>query len=349
MKRVFPWLVFAAVGGAAAGSTFACGSDDDGGGGRAGTGGAAGGLLEGGGASGGSGGSGGTGGTPSNPLGAACETNADCGADLTCVTSIGGQNIPGGLCTVTCGADSADPDAECTALRTGAFCIGVGPAGAEEPWCVEPCTEGQSTACHGRQNAACFGLVSTDTQEPVGNACIPLCSNDGQCAPMVCDGESGFCSDVADPGTLPIGSSCDANSLVDQCANGFCAEFDDAGNAFCTAYCRGAVSCGWAGPTSNTSPAALCALTAAATPGVADLGFCAATCRCNSECAQSLFICEADPSLSTFGLAGICFRSSADAGGGGVVTCPGAGGAGGAGGASGGTGGDAGDTDAATD
>ena len=303
---------FVPDGGDAAGSGATGGTRATGGSGGFATGGS-GGLATTGGsgglATGGSGGSG-TGGSPpgGSPLGGACTESSQCPAGLTCVTNIGGQTLPGGLCTTTCGSDAADPDAECAELRVGALCIALGPEGAEEPWCVEPCVEGQSTACHGRQNAACFRLVNTATQEPVANACIPLCSNDAHCAPLVCNGESGLCAPTRDPGTLPIGSPCDVNALTDQCANGFCAEYDDAGNAFCTAYCRGASSCGWTGPTSGTTPQALCALTAAVSPGPVDVGFCAQTCGTSTPCLQSLFVCSPDATLASFGLDGICFR-----------------------------------------
>jgi hypothetical protein len=280
-----------AVGGSGTGGRASGGT-----GGRIGTGGSA-----------GTGGSGGTGGTSTGPatLGGACADNADCAADLICVTSIGGQTVPGGLCTASCGLNPADIDAECTAIRAGSLCLQMGPPGGEAAYCTEPCTEGVSTACQGRQNAACIGLVNTATQEPVGNACLPVCSNDAQCAPLVCNGDTGFCAQDHGPGTLPIGSPCSVSALTDECANGFCSEYV-AGSGFCTAYCRPSVaaSCGWSG---SGTPAAFCGLTAADVPGPADIGFCAQTCNTVTDCAISGFTCVPDTRLTPLGRAGVCF------------------------------------------
>jgi hypothetical protein len=198
------------------------------------------------------------------------------------------------------------------------MCVGIGPLGLEQPWCMQGCTLGLDSGCLAREDAACSSLYDS-VGSVVGSACIPMCTNDAQCpSGSVCNGESSLCSTLADPGTLPYGSPCDYTA-VDACADGLCVP-DDNGLGFCSAACRSGTvpQCGWSG---GTSMPAMCGLFFGAAGGLADLGFCLQACNCNADCTarNPAFICNPDSTLAAYGKAGVCYL---DFGLGGIPTCP---------------------------
>ena len=168
MKRVLPWIGLGLLAAAVGGTTFGCSSTN----GSNGSGGTGGGLVEagagtGGGGTGATGGSGATGGDPaelagtgntSSKLGAKCITDAECGADLTCVPSSandftqssisGGPSL--GYCTKVC-----TQPADCTAIASNAQCVGMG----AKAYCLAGCDPTGTNECQGRYDEMCLGLV----------------------------------------------------------------------------------------------------------------------------------------------------------------------------------------------
>ena len=152
--------------------------------------------------------------------------------------------------------------------------------------------------------------------------------DDAQCTDAThsfCSGESNWCTTAADPGTLPLGSHCDPNAAVDECADGTCFLYDDAGNGFCSSACRiGTVpQCGWDGQSTDAS--GLCLLVVDSNASNADVGFCAQLCNCDADCLYPGFICNPVSALGQLGKAGYCFKFASDGGTAdvGIPTCPG--------------------------
>jgi hypothetical protein len=342
MRKLFPWVAAGALLSVVGGSTFGCGDD------ATGPSGAGGGVV----GTGGKGGSGGTGGgtdatiSKSN-LGRACTSDTQCGEGLTCVTEVGGSVLPGGLCTKPCAGvqDALSSDAYCAEEAPGAICVGLA-SGDANAYCLQGCTVGTDTSCFGREDAACEELTDGS------HACIPICNADAFCTTSThpnCSGETTWCETAPDPGTLPLGSHCDPNAAIDECAEGTCFLYDDAGNGFCSSPCRiGTVpQCGWDG-TSPTAADALCLLLLDSQASNADLGYCSQLCNCDADCRYPGFVCNPLTALSQFGKAGYCFLFTGADGGTepGIPTCPGSGGTGGTGG-TGGAGGASGQSGAA--
>lgn len=295
--------------------------------GSGGTGGGTGGSVS-------SGGSSGSGGTPpaTAAIGAACESDTDCGDGLLCLTAtsgtFGGESPAHGMCTASCTVD-----ADCGG---NAYCVPFDEAGTVS-YCIEACETGTAgePKCHERPGVACTLLGTVDT----GNACTTIddcgtgelcdleagtcgtivpgclstCAGDFECeSGHSCNFRTGFCAEGAASGE-PIGAACDPTAATDPC-NGFCLQSDDDETVgVCAAFCTLSdtfVGCGWDG---TGSAEAGCIFGTVLSPpgdfGRGDLGLCAALCDCNEDCAVEGEFCMGDlgQNVTTiFGRAGYC-------------------------------------------
>lgn len=247
-------------------------------------------------------------------LGGPCEMDSDCGGSLICLTAMGTDWVGGGpssgYCTLPCASDAT----VCSAFPGAACVTGLT---ADEAYCFEGCTKGESTSatkCHSRADVACLQVSSTST------ACLPTCGSDGECpVGRYCDLFLGVCVDQ-EPAGDPLGMPCDPNAAVDPCA-GFCVDFGN-GYAVCSGLCTvglGIPSCGF---DADTPGSPICLPLLGETDSVGDGGLCLQQCDCNDECLSSLAVCESwdDTELqATLGAQGLCSPPSGDGGAAGLV------------------------------
>jgi hypothetical protein len=283
----------------------------------------------------------GSGGGPpgSGRLGAACGSNVDCGAGLTCLlatsTALGGEGPAHGLCTTSCAGDAAS----CSRFGNDAVCLDFGTETSPAPYCVQGCTFGPLGAtlnpnkCHGRTEIACgplFGATgaacTADANCAAGQlcgngqcfavipACLPQCNADSDCGTgRYCNPQTGLCRATPQPG-LPLGDECTQPPAggIDSCRGDCTGIVTSAGSTAtvytCTESCTiGALpNCNWAGPASNTPAPGLCLFSSTILsqhggPGSGDLGSCAQLCNCNADCQHASFVCVSldDAALST--------------------------------------------------
>lgn len=293
------WLLAIALGGV----PIACGSDSAGGSSVGGGGGAAPDAAGGQAGSAETGGAGGSGGAVQGiPLGRRCETDADCGTELTCIpatsSAMDNEGPAGGYCTIPCDEDPNvcmlyDPHGTCRQLASGAS------------FCVEGCNFGPDTStqfdaekCHGRPEVACSPLYGAQEQFLQG-ACVPTCNADADCGGgMHCNPRTGLCSAVAISGKL-VGDPCTPDASGGGC-RGYCTPIAGKDGTLATYTCVDV--CTWgakgacAGPAGSGQHAA-CAGTNTTVKqhggtGFGDLAACIATCSCNAECANPAFVCH---------------------------------------------------------
>lgn len=285
-------------------------------------------------------GGGGSGGAVTTGLGAPCRGNADCSAELTCVTSGGladGSGPPNGLCTLPCTSDDL-----CLEYASAAYCVGFT---ATESYCIEACLGGAANApkCHLRADFACSILATSPTTrscittsdcpaaevcvdglcEDMLTACRPTCGGDFDCASgQFCDFATGFCVPAA-PGGLPLGAICDPTlpAESDLC-NGFCVATDDANTeGTCSAFCSAnasLVGCGWNGTETAEAGCLFATVVSRDSSGgislaESDLMLCGKLCDCNEDCPAEAELCfdenSGDPTASIralFDRAGYC-------------------------------------------
>lgn len=249
------------------------------------------------------------------PFGATCSDAQACSNDLRCFKA-GGEDFgtfspAGGYCTKLCSADS-----DCTTLDPTARCVSlfVGDGATQPQICAPVCTLGSASACGNRPDLACWPI-----EEAFGptakRACLPTCNHDDLCpAGTVCDGYVNLCSKTAPSGGQPLGSACNPAALNNLCAEGMCIELD--GGGVCSGYCRrgtfpqcGDLSgedsiCGWVFPGDEDA-------------GQADIGMCASTCACDSDCVPGTH-CVLHADRAGMALPGLCTAGATT----GIATCP---------------------------
>jgi hypothetical protein len=213
---------------------------------------------------------------------AACTSDADCAAGLSCTTSgdIGGPFSSGaepggpqnGYCSRFC-----NTDADCQAFDPLAICLGPG---AGQNHCLESCDLSSASfpgQCNARDDLSCIPLSSGDTLQVA--YCAPACHDDAGCAPRVCNLGTGLCQDRPRTGK-PLGGDCVSG---DECADGIC--FALRGQpAVCTGLCTfGSVGgCGFAADAPERDAA--CADTVLG-DGTGP-GLCTELCDADSDCEQ---------------------------------------------------------------
>ncbi|MEP7052040.1 MAG: hypothetical protein ABJB12_16865 [Pseudomonadota bacterium] len=279
--------------------------------------------------------------SPSPELGAACASDAECGANgLTCLgtdsdLALGLGAVPGGLCTHTCTSD-----AECQDFGSGAVCgnlaevplaLDLGAGTTVRRYCMAGCSlgaPGGSSKCHAREEAACRPFApphaqrcaTTKPQCPDGLSCFrgycrefacgPRCNDDQECeAGRHCDPRSGLCTVGARPKT-PIGTPCDPDAPSNPCEGGNCLvlfdENDVKTGSFCTQSCVIGAPCG--------NGRGACQLPRFGENfEVGDIGYCQPTCNCNAECQVAGDECVAwgdSKSEQLYSSKGVCQHSN---------------------------------------
>lgn len=242
---------------------------------------------------------------PTFKFGKACNADADCATGLTCLkpssSNLGPGGPAGGVCSVDC---SANGQSDCNAVDTAGLCVTFDPAGVKA-YCLEGCIPGAPiqglVKCHDRPDMAC-----TPTQDLANAYCAPTCRGDFDCGSRKCDENTGLCTDTIS-GSLDTGAACDATASTNECKGG-CLSLGTStasgtADSFCTARCSlgAANSCGEA-PGKTGKVTAACILTADASEGDGDIGYCEQVCDCDSDCLHPEFLCVALPSAVQEGI-----------------------------------------------
>ena len=132
-----------------------------------------------------------------------CTTNADCGSQLTCDTT-----VPGGICTGPCvnTANQATEAAMCGG--PGSTCLRRGDT-ANDGLCTRSCVALQMmSGCNANQ--VCTGWWLTHARGPDRPGCAFFCHADAQCATGQRCNRSGECAVMLAPDTnQPDGTPCD--------------------------------------------------------------------------------------------------------------------------------------------
>lgn len=248
------------------------------------------------------------------PFGAACGDAQACSNDLHCFKAggddFGAFSPAGGYCSKRCAADS-----DCTALDPTARCVAlfVGDDATQPQICAPSCALGVDGACGNRPDLACWPIEQA-SGPTARRACLPTCNHDELCpAGTVCDGYVNLCSNTAPAGGQPLGSACNP-AASNVCAEGLCIELD--GGGVCSAYCRRGTFpqcgdpsgedsiCGWVFPGDEEA-------------GQADIGMCASTCACDSDCVVGTR-CVLHADRAGMPLPGLCTAGATT----GITTCP---------------------------
>jgi hypothetical protein len=139
-------------------------------------------------------------------LGKPCESDGECGGNLSCLTAtfdffgLGG-GPSGGYCSFPCaGADVCPGDGVCA--RTSATGDG---------WCLLACVAGDPGAC-GRADLACVDIGT--------GACVPACTTDAGCGDRRCDVALGLCVDGEPEPECSLDSDCALGEVCDADAGG---------------------------------------------------------------------------------------------------------------------------------
>lgn len=275
-------------------------------------------------------------------LGAACVSNADCGAEgLTCLGAdqdlgLGLAAVPGGLCTATCSTD-----AECQAFGRGAVCAklteaplapDLGSVTTAPRYCMAGCAPGApggASKCHARGDLSCRPFAPPRAQRCAATApacpdglncfrgycrefaCGPRCNGDTDCsAGRTCDVRSGLCTQAAVPAT-PIGLFCDPDAPSSPCRSGSCLVLFDENNVKTGSFCT--QSCVLGAPCANGRGA--CRLPRFSDYEVGDVGYCQPTCDCNADCQLPGDECIAwgDPDAEQlYGSKGVCEHATGE-------------------------------------
>ncbi len=249
----------------------------------------------------------GNGGEGALGLGRGCDDDGDCPEPLKCKSAAepnAAYTPPGGLCSRDCTEDSG-----CAELQEGARCLEMVQGDETTRLCHPSCELGDEQACGGRKELICWPLLQSDETR----ICSPWCNNDEQCPEgRVCDSFVGLCSEYAEGGGLELGEVCDPKA-ADPCRAGFCQPLEESG--VCTAYCRR----GTFPQCDSDDELSLCAwvLPGDEAAGPADVGLCASTCACDSDCTAGLH-CEAHPDREGLDRPGLCVVGSEA----GIADCP---------------------------
>jgi hypothetical protein len=218
-------------------------------------------------------------------VGAACRRDADCGAELDCLTTDGDTltagGPAGGYCSRGCGGD-----ADCQAIDLGSRCIGFAGARICVRSCASRATPPGVSKCLGRQDVMCVSVAALGQEEaapqPQAGLCLPACQSDAQCgAGRFCDLGNGLCTTTRPEGD-PVGSICDG---ADTCASGLCLTLSNRFEGFCSGFCRfGSAGCGFDG--SQASQDAACVIAQVPGEGDGDRGFCLELCDTAADCRE---------------------------------------------------------------
>ena len=314
---------------------------------------------------GGAGGSAGEATLPGRPdglpwLGMACRKAEDCGEQgLRCLGDnedfMDGKGAPGGgLCTADCETDTDcqkfDATAVCATLAEAPLVLAYA-AKPVQRLCMQGCELGApsgATKCHGRPDMACRPFAPDQPATcllkgdicPDGTfcyrgacrelACGPRCNADQDCgAGRHCNPFTGLCDvEAAEP--VPVGADCPNDETSTVCGGGNCLELSDANGArvkrVCTQSCTIGQTC--------AEGTGACIMPRFQTFAVGDVGYCAQSCNCDSDCVHPVDRCVPFGDALTeqaYGARGVC---DAVPEGTVTLTCDdGQGGAGGAGGA----------------
>lgn len=272
-------------------------------------------------------GAGGTGMVVDNPdLAQPCNSDADCGSDLICVTADSNGLSQGGpangMCTMPC-----DEETTCEELGPNAVCLTFTESNA---YCMPLCGMGDGVQdCAGRSDMVCdvipafTGMTcSTTTDCLEGEVClgdecafpVPICLSkchaDSDCPDgRFCDPNLGECVDTQPEGLGPA-EVCDVDASTDECL-GFCAD-EGADSPRCIQTCSLDIypACG-SDDLDDASAACLFPLYQVGTD-LGDAGRCVPLCDCTSDCPEGLLcVSFTTPSFGLdedelFGRAGLC-------------------------------------------
>jgi hypothetical protein len=267
-------------------------------------------------------------------LGATCQTDAECGAGLTCVPPTrdfgpGYGSPANGYCSIDCLA--AGGPQSCAAHAGTCFDFSVN-AASTDVWCILGCTVGASSSakCAGRSDLACMSEDASSTQAH----CWPLCTGNAGCGGRTCDA-TGYCRATPVTGD-PVGTPCTSTTAAPNgSCEGLCiSHVDPAGNALaltCSRLCvlGNDASCG--SPSGDGGAAgSACGAAPAANAVNGDVGYCVQRCSQSSDCLDRVpadtIVCDTSAQTVAGYGSGLCFpaadvpssaSSSGDAGQGG--------------------------------
>lgn len=229
-------------------------------------------------------------------LGAACEADEDCSADLFCYNQerpYFGGTYPNGVCTLPC----ADDPFLCP---TGSQCLGD----ANEAYCAPECPSGDTGTPKCRADQMCW-----PSSAYVG-VCDAWCRDDMDCpSGTACEVATGLCKEQPHEG-IAVGEACTSNG---ECEGLLCIPWtEDATAGVCSAFCKlgdsnSLANCG-GGVGVCDIITTLVITNPVVAPGAGDMGFCAPTCETDSDClAEGLECIELTPEAAeSVGSSGVC-------------------------------------------
>jgi hypothetical protein len=151
------------------------------------------------------------------------------------------------------------------------------------------CLPGQGTFQCARTDQACAPLA-----RGIDGFCEPVCGSDADCGGgRICDFSTGYCTDPKSSKGAPIGTVCGTGSALEKSGghcDGFCLSIATSATAtisICSGACvLGELGCGTRVTSSGTGipGEGVCAIPLSPFPGAFDLGYCAESCACDSEC-----------------------------------------------------------------
>jgi hypothetical protein len=238
----------------------------------------------------------------STRLGGACVSSAQCPEGAVCLdpasSSWFGGAPPAGICAADCSVDASLCD-----NYEASVCI---TAGSGNSFCMPSCSvsaiPSDSSSCSAVPHSACDVLPGQET-----GFCRPFCMLDGDCASGLCDRRYGNCVSETPAASVSFGQRCSPDALT---CNGVCLQLSP-GNYVCSNRCVFGSTSECAGTTS-TDRLGACAYASSSAAAKGSLGYCAALCDCNDDCAASGFVCEAFSSQATAKTLthqGMCFPS----------------------------------------
>ncbi len=240
-------------------------------------------------------------------LGAACDSDEDCEADLECLidSEFFGGRIAKGLCTTRCTEFEA-----CAAFDPLAVCL-VATQGNDDPsddegYCLQGCTpQGPTPKCHDRVEAVCNAF----SENAAG--CLPWCHSDADCGDdQHCNPASGLCQPDPAEGKAD-GEPCDEPT---ECLGGICDTLTTSEFKVCSSFCSvrlDTFSCHQ--PADVSAPAESICLPLTLYDTANDIGICLPACDTDGDCADGTHCLEMEPEFELeFGRIGMCWASEAD-------------------------------------
>jgi hypothetical protein len=187
---------------------------------------------------------------PVGLIGAPCTSDADCSDAVDtfkCILSTSNAEFAGlggpegGYCTVPC----RDTD-ECSALD-GASACGLIDDVTGEGFCIALCLAGNNPQkCGDGSDFRAQACVENETAAPVG-ACFPFCTSDAGCGSgrfCALGGDAaGLCVDTAPVGG-GIGVACDPEGEGAECASGICLTFSNTAGVAQGGFCSASCTFG---------------------------------------------------------------------------------------------------------